>query len=73
MESVGNVTVNFEQGSNADRKQPPRSQKRVYFQQKAPNAVREKDLDGFFTKGGRRGHVEARTETRSKISKESYH
>lgn len=41
MESVGNVTVYFEQGSNADRKQPPGSQKGVYFQQKAPNAARE--------------------------------
>lgn len=41
MESVGNVTVYFEQGLNADRKQPPTSQKRVYFQQKAPIAARE--------------------------------
>lgn len=41
MKSVGNVTVYFKQGSNADRKQPTGSQKRVYFQQKAPNAAWE--------------------------------
>lgn len=79
MESVGNVTVYFEQGMQTGNSHL--GLKRGFIFNKKPRTLNgeklaqheEKDPDGFFTKGGRRGHFVARTKTWSRISKELSH